>query len=132
MSDLTERRLGWGFGLLGGLLIVLAAFVSVLVGTIDLIAGHPMGALGAGSEAIGWFVVGVLALFFSYLAARPWKDHPMTAGLLLVLLSIVGWAVLGLGGSVPALVGALFVLLSGLLFLVQPAVSGARHPLTTG
>ncbi len=132
MSDLTERSLGWGFGLLGGLLIVVAAFVSALVGTIDLVAGRPMGALGAGSEAIILFVVGVLALFFSYLAYRPWKDRPLTAGVLLAILAIVGWAVLGLGGSVLALVGALFVLLSGLLFLVQPAASGARHLLTSG
>jgi hypothetical protein len=131
MSDLTERRLGWGLGVLGGLLIIAAALVSVLVSTADLVAGRPMGALSAGSEAILLFVVGVLAALFSYLAYRPWHDHPVSAGVLLVVLAIVGWAVLGLGGSVLALVGALLVLLAGLLFLVQPAVTGARRVLAT-
>jgi hypothetical protein len=131
MSDLTERRLGWGLGVLGGLLIIVAAIVSVLVSTADLVTGRPMGALSAASEATLLFVVGILAALFSYLAYRPWQEHPVSAGVLLVVLAIVGWAVLGLGGSVLALVGALLVLLAGLLFLVQPAVTTARRVLAT-
>jgi hypothetical protein len=126
MSDLTERKLGWGFGLLGGLLIVVAAIVSVMVGTVDLATGRTMGALDAGSEAILLFVVGALGLFFSYLAYRSWSDHPITSGILLVVIAVIGWGVLGLGGNVIALVGALFVFLAGLLFLLQPALSSVK------
>jgi hypothetical protein len=126
MSDLTERKLGWGFGILGGVLIVVAAIVSVFVGTFDLVTGRVAGALDAGTEAVLLLAVGALALFFSYLAYRPWSDHPITAGVLLVVLAAIGWGVLGLGGNVIALLGALFVFLAGILFLLQPALSSVK------
>jgi hypothetical protein len=126
MSDLTERKLGWGFGLLGGGLLVLAAIVVAVIGTADLVTGRPMSAANAGAEAVLLLAVGALGLFFSYMAYRPWKDHPITAGILLVVIAAVGWGVLGLGGSVIALLGALCVFLAGLLFLLQPALSGVK------
>jgi hypothetical protein len=126
MSDLTEQKLGWGFGLLGGVLIVLGAIVSALVGTFDLAMGRFAGALGAGSVAILLLVVGALALFFSYLAHRPWSDKPIIAGVLLVVIAAIGWGVTGFGGNVFALLGALFVFLAGLLFLLQPALSSVK------
>ena len=52
MSDLTERKLGWGFGLLGGVLLVAAAIVGALIGTFDLVTGRLNGALNAGTEAV--------------------------------------------------------------------------------
>jgi hypothetical protein len=126
MRDLTERRLGWGFGLLGGVLIMIGAIVSGLVGTFDLAMGRFAGALGAGSEAVLLFAVGALALFFAYLAHRPWSDRPLIVGILLVVIAAIGWGVTGLGGNVIALLGALFVFLAGLLFLLQPALSGVK------
>jgi hypothetical protein len=126
MSELTERKLGWGFGLLGGLLILAAAVVQVAVGAVDLVVGRTIGAFDAGTEAVLLFVVGGLALLFSYLAYRPWSGHPITAGVLLVVIGAIGWGVLGLGGSIIALVGALFVFLAGILFLLQPALTGVK------
>jgi len=126
MSDLTERKLGWGFGLLGGVLIMAGAVVSALVGTFDLATGRLTGALYAGSAAVLLFAVGALALFFSYLAHRPWSDKPIVAGILLVVIAAIGWGVTGFGGNVFALLGALFVFLAGLLFLLQPALSGVK------
>jgi hypothetical protein len=127
MSDLTERKLGWLFGLLGGLLIVVGAVVAAVVGTVDFAMGRFGGAVGAGAEAILLLVVGALALFFSYLAYRPWSNHPITTGIMLVVIAAIGWGVLGLGGSVLALIGALFVFLAGLLFLLEPALSSAKN-----
>ncbi len=126
MSDLTERGLGWAFGLIGGALFVVAAIVSAAVGTFDLAVGRPMGALGAGTDAVVLFVVGALALFFSYLAHRTWKDRPITAGVLLVVIAAIGWAALDLGVNVFALLGAILVFLAGVLYLVQPALTGAK------
>jgi hypothetical protein len=128
MVELTERRLGYGFGLLGGGLILLGALVSLVTGAIDLVASHPFGALGAMSAAVILFVVGGLALFFAYLGHRAWSDRPLASGILLVLLAGIGWLVLGLGGNVIALIGALFVFLAGVLMLIEPtrhAVSAA-------
>jgi hypothetical protein len=121
MVELTERKLGYGFGLLGGVLILLGALLSWTTGAIDLIAHHPFGALGAMSAAVILFVVGGLALFFAYLGHKAWSDRPLVSGILLVLLAGIGWLVLGLGGNVIALIGALFVFLAGVLMLIEPA-----------
>lgn len=128
MVELTERRLGYGFGLLGGALFLVGALVSVVSGTLDFVVRHPFGALGAMSQAVVLFVVGGLALFFAYLGHRTWSDRPLVSGVLLVLVAGVGWIVLGLGANVIALVGALFVFLAGVLYLIEPtrhAVSAA-------
>src|SRR5208282_2648751 len=126
MSDLTELRLGWGFSLLGGVLIMVGAVVSALVGTDDLAMGRFAGALGAGSEAILLFVVGALTLFVGYLAHRTWNDEPIVAGILLVVIAEIGWGVASLGSDFFGLLGALFVFLAGLLFLLPPALSSVK------
>jgi hypothetical protein len=120
MSTITERSLGFGFGLLGGALIALAGLVSLVVGTVDLATGRSFSALNAGSEGIVLLIVGALAIFFAYLAHRPWRDQPVVSGILLVVLATIGWGVLGLGVNVLGLVGALFVFLAGVLYLVGP------------
>jgi len=121
MANLTERRLGYGFGLLGGGLILLGSLVSLFVGMVDLAVGRPSGALSSGSLAIVLFVIGGLAIFFAWLARHDWADRPLASGVLLVVISAVGWAFLGLGANVIALVGAIFVFVGGVLFLVEPA-----------
>jgi len=125
MSNLTERNLGWAFGLLGGLLVVVAAVVRAFVGTFDLVTGRFALALGAGGAAVLLFAIGALALFFSYLAHRTWSDRPIIAGTLLVVIAVIAGLV-GLSGSVIALLGALFVFLAGLLFLLTPALSSVK------
>jgi hypothetical protein len=101
-------------------MILLGALISLVVGTVDLVVGRPFGAAGEASAAVVLFVVGGLALFFTYLGHRAWSDRPIASGILLVLLAVVGWAVLGLGANVIALIGALFVFLAGVLFLIEP------------
>lgn len=121
MADLTERTLGYGFGLLGGLLIVIGALMALMVGVADLVVSHPIGTINAWSESVVLFVVGGLALFFAYLGAHSWRDRGLVSGTMMVIIAVLGWAVLGLGSDIVALVGAIFVLLSGVLFLLEPA-----------
>lgn len=130
MSNLTERNLGFGFGLLGGGLVVLAGLVSLVVGAVDLAMGRLFGAMSAGTEGVVLLVIGGLALLFAYLAHRAWKDRPIVGGVLLVVIAALGWGVLGLGANVIALVGAIFVFLSGVLFLVEPLKSGVTSAAT--
>ncbi|HEV2231630.1 MAG TPA: hypothetical protein VGS18_05545 [Thermoplasmata archaeon] len=127
MTNLTERRLGWGFGLLGGLLIVLGALVSLVVSAADLVVGRFPFAIDAGVDATVLFVVGLLALFFAYLARGPWSDRPISGGVLLAVVAFLGWVFVGVGGNVLALIGLVFVFLSGILFLVSPAVTGLKR-----
>jgi len=121
MAELTEQRLGYGFGLLGGALIALGGLVSLVVGAADLVLGRPFGAVSAVGNAVILFVVGGLALFFAWLARHDWSSRPFASGLLLAILAIVGWVVVGIDASLLALIGSLFVFLAGVMFLIEPA-----------
>ena len=120
MTNLTERKLGYGFGLLGGLLIALGGIVALIAGAADLVTGRVMGGASMMSDAVVLFVIGALAAFFAYLGSHGWSDHPITSGVLLVVIALLGWGLLGLGANVVALVGGIFVFLAGLLYLVEP------------
>lgn len=126
MAEVTEQRLGFGFGLLGGILIGLGGLVRLLLGTADLILGRPIGALNAASEGVLLLVVGGLALLFSWLGYRSWTSHPVTSGVMLVLVAVIGWIVVGVGSSLLGLVGSLFVFLAGVLYLLDPAQRALR------
>jgi hypothetical protein len=128
MVELTERRIGYGFGLLGGLLILVGALWNLVLGTVAVVTRHPYIAVGAYTGTVVLFVVGGLALFFAYLGHGAWRDRSLASGILLVLLAGIGWLVLGLGANVFALIGGLFVFLAGVLYLIEPtrhAVSAA-------
>jgi hypothetical protein len=130
MTELTEQRLGYGFGLLGGGLIALGGLVSLLIGTADILLGRPYGAIGAASAAIVLFVVGGLAMFFAWLGHRDWSSRPLASGVLLVVIAVVGWFVVGIDSNLLALIGSLFVFLAGILYLVEPAHKAASAALT--
>ena len=121
MTELTEQRLGYGFGLLGGALIVLGGVMSLIVGAADLALGRPFGAIGAASNALVLFVVGGLVMFFAWLARHDWSSRPFASGILLAVLAIVGWVIVGIDASLLALIGSLFAFLAGVLFLIEPA-----------
>lgn len=121
MADITEQRLGYGFGVLGGALIALGGLVSLVLGTIDLALGHPYGALNAAGQAVLLFVVGGLAILFAWLGHRAWSSRPLTSGVLLVVMAGLGWAVAGVAANLVGLVGVLFVFLAGVLYVLEPA-----------
>jgi len=126
MAELTEQRLGYGFGLLGGAFIALGGLVSLIVGTADLLLGRPNGAIGPVSNSVVLFVMGGLAMFFTWLARHDWSSRPIASGVMLVVLAVVGWAFVGIDASLLALIGSLFAFLAGVLFLVQPVKKAAE------
>ncbi|MFI5415612.1 MAG: hypothetical protein ACHQ16_08215 [Candidatus Lutacidiplasmatales archaeon] len=121
MAEFAWKRLGHMFGWLGGGLIALGALVALIFGTVVLAFGHPLAAVGALSAALVLFVIAVLAIFFAGLGWREGTEGSAVSGILLVVLALVGWAMLGVGANVVALIGALFVFLAGMLYLVDPA-----------
>ena len=129
MTDLTERTLGWGFGLLGAVLIVAGGLVAAVQGMVSLFGGHLAGAGASGGLAVVLIVIGALAGLFAFLGYRGWRDRPLVSGVLLMAIAVVGWVALGLGANLLALVGGLFVFLAGLLYAVGPAIDGARRAL---
>jgi hypothetical protein len=120
MESTTERTLGHLFGLVGGLLILVGGLIALAFGIADGVIGHTLAAAGALSEAMVLFVVGGLVLLFAHLGEHGWADRSFATGLMLVILAIIGWAVLGLGSNVVALVGGILVLLAGVLYLIEP------------
>jgi hypothetical protein len=117
MSD-GDRRLGFLFGLLGGLLLVLAALVRFLLGVVFLATGHGYLGLGSIGESILYLVLGLVVGLFAFLGRRGPADRALTAGIVLIVLSLVGWLTLGFGGSLLALLGAVFALIAGIVFVV--------------
>ena len=126
MAAITEERLGYGFGLLGGGLMILGGLVSLVAGAIALLVGHPVGALGAGAEAIVLFVLGGLVLLFAWLARHDWSGRPLPSGIMLIVTAAVAAFALGLGGNLLALLGALLAFLAGVLLLLPPAERAVR------
>ncbi len=121
MTEWTEQRLGYGFGLLGGGLIVLVGVVTLFFGAYDVVGGRGIAALGNFSAAVLEFAVGGLAVFFAWLGRHDWASRPLASGVLLLVMAVAGAVVLGLGASRFMLVGALFIFLAGVLYLLEPA-----------
>jgi hypothetical protein len=121
MEFTTERAMGHLFGLVGGLLILVGGLVAVAFGFVDLALGRMIGAAGALGGAVVLFVVGALVLLFTHLGEHGWKERPVAPGVLLVILAAIGWAALGLGANLIALVGGILTLLAGVLYLIEPA-----------
>jgi hypothetical protein len=119
-STTTERTLGHLFGLVGGLLILVGGLVALAFGVADLVVSHALAAAGALSEAIVLFVVGGLVLLFAHMGEHGWRDRAFATGVMLVILAVIGWAVLGLGSNVVALIGGILALLAGVLYLIDP------------
>ncbi len=128
MTTLTERNLAYGFGLLGGLLFLLAALVSAVIGTVDFASGRFAGALGSADSAIVLIVLGALALLFAYLGHHEWSDRPIVTGIALIAVAIIGWAAAP-GLNLAAILAPIFVLLAGLVYLVSPWASRRPSPL---
>ncbi len=132
METFTERTLGHLFGLIGGALIMVGGAVAAAFGVADAILGHLFGAMNALGESTVLLVVGGLVLLFAYLGEHEWSARPVVSGVLLVILAVVSWGVLSLGMNVPALLGGIFALLAGALYLIEPTARAARMFATPG
>ena len=130
MANPTERKLAYGFGLIGGVLLLAAALVSAIGAGVDYAVGHPL-ATAPITAAVILFVLGGLVLFFTYLGERAWQDRPIAVGVVLVVLAAISWGVLGLGANVIALVGAVLALVAGNHYLIEPAAGLARSSATS-
>lgn len=106
------------FGVLGALLLILAALVRFLLGVVFLATGHGYLGLGSITESVLYLVIGLVIGLFAFLGQQRGTDRAMLAGIVLIVLSIVGWFTLGFGGSLLALLGAVLTLISGIVFVV--------------
>jgi len=119
MASGELRSIGSLFGLLGALLLVLAGVVDFVGGFVFLALGYGGHALGAWDRSVVYIVIGLLFGFFAVVGRSGPNDRRVGAGAVLVVLALVGWLVLGFGGELLALLGTLFALLAGVLYLVS-------------
>jgi len=118
---MENRRLGFLFGLLGAILLLLAALIALVGGLAEAVVGHDV--FRGATAAIGGFVVDlVLALllgFFALIGSRRSGDMRSASGVILILLALVIWLLIG--GGVLLLLAGLMALIAGVLLLL------ARH-----
>jgi hypothetical protein len=115
-----ERRLAFAFGILGAILLGIAALVS-LVDVIGLaLQGRSYDRIsGDLTQFVLDFVLALLVVVFSALGRPRFVGRPVASGVVLIVIAVAGWLVLGLDGSLLGLVAGLFVLIAGVLFLTS-------------
>lgn len=119
MTSEGDRRLGMLFGLLGSVLIILSGIFRAIGGALLLAFGHERGAFGTWDQAAVLVAVGLIIGFFSLYGRSGAPDRGLAAGAVLIVLAIVGWLALGFGSGLISLLGALLVLIGGILYLVS-------------
>ena len=118
MAD-DERRLALIFGLLGALLLIIEGLLDLLTGVVLLAFGHGLRALGAWDHALLLTIFGILVGFFAFFGRSRSGDRSLAAGVVLLVIALLGWLVFGLPTGLLGVLGSILVIISGLLFLVS-------------
>jgi hypothetical protein len=116
----SRATLGVGllFGLLGALLIVLEGLWDLVLGAVILAFGHVGFAFGTWSQGLVFVLLGLVLGGFALFGRSRGGDRSLAAGVVMVVVPVLGFALLGFLDGVLVLVGAVFVLIGGLLYLV--------------
>jgi hypothetical protein len=118
MASADDRGIAFVLGILAAILLLVAALLHFLVGVALLFTGASHSAAGSLGSSVIEVVIALLIGFFAVIGRRG-RDRTVAAGVVLVVLAIVGWLALGFGGDLLALLAAVLALLSGVLFLVS-------------
>jgi hypothetical protein len=119
MSSAGDRQLAMVLGIVGALLIVLEGLVDLVRGVVFVAFGHGYLGVSFVGQSVLFIVVGLLIGFFALIGRTRGGERSLAAGVILVVLAIVGWLALGFASGVLALLGSVFVLVSGILYLVE-------------
>lgn len=119
MTRLGDRNLGFLFGVLGAVVLVAVGLIDFLGGFVFLALGSGHSAIAAWGRSVVYVIVGLIVGLFAFLGRSGGNDRTLTAGVILVVLAIVGWFALGFAGGVLELLAALFALIAGVLYLLS-------------
>jgi hypothetical protein len=117
LSGGSGRGLALGLGMLGAILIVLEGLIDAIRGVLFVVVGRTGFAFGAWSQSLVFVLLGIV-LFVIVLygrAARP--DGTRAAGIVLVILPLLGFFLFGFLNGILVLLGAVLVLVAGILYL---------------
>jgi len=118
MSNSGDRNLAFLFGVLGALILILAGIFNFFGGFVLLAFGLGGHAVAAWGRSLVDLIVGILIGLFASIGRAGGKDRALSAGVILVVLAVVGWLGLGLGGGLLELLAALFALIAGVLYIL--------------
>ena len=118
MTAQGDRRLAAVLGILGAVLIALDGLLDLARGVFYVVVGRGDHAYLPFDQALIFFVVGLLVGVFAAMGASREEERALLVGVVLIVIVIVGWLTLGFGSGVLAILGALLVLLAGVIFLV--------------
>ncbi len=118
MPEHGGRGLGLLFGALGGALIVLEGLIDFVRGAFFLAVGHPYLGLGALGASFLFVVLGLVLILFAFLGSGRHNDRALASGVVMVVVALLGIFLLGFASGLIGLLGAIFVLIGGLLYLV--------------
>jgi hypothetical protein len=115
-----ERRLAFAFGIIGAILLGVAALIS-LADVIGLaLQGRPYDRIsGDLAQFVLDVVLALLVVVFSAMGRPRFVGRPVASGVVLIVIAVAGWLVLGLADSLLGLVAGLFTLIAGVLFLTS-------------
>ncbi len=121
MSSSGDRNLGFLFGALGAVILIVAGVINFFGGFVFLALALGLGgpALGALTRSVIYVVFGIIIGLFTLIGRSGGNDRTFTAGVVLIVLAIVGWFDLGLANGLLALLAALFALIAGILYLLS-------------
>ncbi|HYA10806.1 MAG TPA: hypothetical protein VEH10_03945 [Thermoplasmata archaeon] len=119
MTEVGDRRIAALFGLLGAALIALDGLIDLARGVLSVALGHGGHAYLPFDQALIFLVVGLVVAVFSVLGGLRRDGNATVAGAVLIVVAIVGWLELGVPSGVLAILGALLVLVAGVVFLVS-------------
>ncbi len=118
MPEHGGRGLGLLFGALGGALIVLEGLIDFVKGAFFLAVGRPYLGLGALGASVLFVVLGLVLIMFAFLGSVRQQDRALAAGVVMVVVALLGILLLGFANGLLGLLGAIFVLIAGLLYVV--------------
>jgi len=119
MDDASDRRIAAFCGLLGGVLIGLEGLLDLARSALDLAGGRTGPASLPFDQGMVLLVLGLIIGVFAFLGGLRREGRAMVAGIVLLVVVILGWLALGLGAGLLSLLGAVLALVGGVVFLAS-------------
>jgi hypothetical protein len=118
---MNERSIAFLFGAVAGVLLLVGALLSLVVGVA-------LGATGHGFEGVVFGVLegimGLVTLFFTLIAAAPRSNLEFGGGVVLIVVALIDYLILDFGRSLLAILAVVFTLIAGIFYLLSAA---SRH-----
>lgn len=106
-------------GVLGGALLLLAGFLTFVIGIAGALVYHsPREGLDASALAVEEAVVGILMVIFAGLGGSRPREYALVSGILLIVLAVVSYLLFGGAAQLLVVLGALLALVAGVLLIV--------------